>query len=94
MMQVTKSGSKGPNSGAYKAAKNELEQVIRSVDDAINSAAPGYKDYLKKYSTSSRGIERLEAAQEFRGKVLSTTPDPSRVGDFLISAILSLPALS
>jgi len=27
----------------------------------------------------------LEAAQEFRGKVLSTTPDPSRIGDFLIS---------
>lgn len=82
---LDKSGNKGPNSGAYKAAKNELEQVIRSVDDAINDAAPGYKDYLKKYSTSSRGIERLEAAQEFRGKVLSTTPDPSRVGDYLIS---------
>jgi hypothetical protein len=82
---LDKSGKGGPNSGAYKVAKNELEQVIRSVDDAIDSAAPGYKDYLKKYSTSSKGIERLEAAQEFRGKVLSTTPDPSNVGDFLIS---------
>lgn len=82
---LDKSGSKGPNAGAYKAAKNELEQVIRSVDDAIESAAPGYKNYLDKYSKSSRGIERMEAAQEFRGKVLSTTPDPSSVGDFLIS---------
>lgn len=82
---LDKSGKGGPNAGAYKVAKNELEQVIRSVDDAIDSAAPGYKDYLKKYSTSSKGIERLEAAQEFRGKVLSTTPDPSNVGDFLIS---------
>lgn len=82
---LDKSGSKGPNSGAYKAAKNELEQVIRSVDDAIDAAAPGYKNYLDKYSKSSRGIERMEAAQEFRGKVLSTTPDPSSVGDFLIS---------
>lgn len=82
---LDKSASKGPNAGAFKVAKNELEQVIRSVDDAIDSAAPGYKDYLRKYSQSSRGIERMEAAQEFRGKVLSTTPDPSSVGDFLIS---------
>ena len=70
---------------AYSLAKKQLEEVIRSVDDAIEAGAPGYKDYLQKYATSSRGIERLEAAQEFRGKVLSTTPDPSRVGDFLIS---------
>lgn len=70
---------------AYSLAKAQLEQVIKSVDSAIESAAPGYTDYLKKYAASSRGIERLEAAQEFRGKVLSTTPDPSRIGDYLIS---------
>ena len=70
---------------AYSLAKGQLEQVIRSVDDAIEAAAPGYKDYLKKYAQSSKGIERLEAAQEFKGKVLSTTPDPSRVGDYMIS---------
>lgn len=70
---------------AYSLAKGQLEQVIKSVDDTIEAAAPGYQDYLKKFAQSSRGIERLEAAQEFRGKVLSTTPDPSRVGDFLIS---------
>jgi len=69
----------------YSLAKGQLEQVIKSVDDTIEAAAPGYQDYLKKFATSSRGIERLQAAQEFRGKVLSTTPDPSRVGDFLIS---------
>jgi hypothetical protein len=81
---LDKSSRNGPSSGAYKVAKNELEQVIRSVDDAIESAAPGYKDYLRKYSQSSKGIERLEAAQEFKGKVLSTTPDPS-TGEYLIS---------
>ena len=69
----------------YSLAKSELEQVIKSVDDTIEAAAPGYQDYLTKYATSSRGIERLEAAQEFRGKVLSTTPDPSRVNDYLIA---------
>lgn len=82
---LDKSGRGGPNAGAFKVAKNELEQVIRSVDDAIDAAAPGYKDYLRKYAASSRGIERLEAAQEFRGKVLTTTPDPSSAGEFMIS---------
>lgn len=70
---------------AYSLAKGQLEQVIKSVDDTIEAAAPGYKEYLDKFAKSSRGIERMEAAQEFRGKVLSTTPDPSRVGDYLIS---------
>lgn len=70
---------------AYSLAKGQLEQVIKSVDDTIEAAAPGYKDYLDKFAKSSRGIERLQAAQDFRGKVLSTTPDPSRVGDYLIS---------
>jgi hypothetical protein len=70
---------------AYSLAKGQLEQVIRSVDNVIDSAAPGYSDYLKKYATASRGIEALEAAQTVRSKVLSTTPDPSRVGDYLIS---------
>ena len=82
---LDKSGRGGPNAGAFKVAKNELEQVIRAVDDAIDAAAPGYRDYLRKYAASSRGIERLEAAQEFRGKVLTTTPDPSSAGDFMIS---------
>lgn len=70
---------------SFSLAKGQLEQVIRSVDDTIEAAAPGYRQYLDKYAKSSRGIERLEAAQDFRGKVLSTTPDPSRVGDYLIS---------
>lgn len=70
---------------AYSLAKGQLEQVIRSIDDTLEDTAKGYKDYLKKYATSSRGIERLEAAQEFKGKVLSTTPDPSNINDYLIS---------
>ncbi len=82
---LDKSGRGGPTAGASKVAKKELEQVIRSVDDVITDAAPGYKEYLQKYAASSRGIERLEAAQEFRGKVLTTTPDPSSLGDYLIS---------
>ena len=82
---LDKSANNGPTSGAYRAAKPQLEAVIRSVDDAIEAGANGYKDYLAKYAASSKGIERLEAAQQFKNKVLSTTPDPSRVNDYLIS---------
>jgi hypothetical protein len=82
---LDKSASNGPTAGAYRAAKPQLEAVIRSVDDAIEAGATGYKDYLAKYAASSKGIERLEAAQQFKGKVLSTTPDPSRANDYLIS---------
>lgn len=70
---------------AYSLANKELNDVIRAVDDVIDSAAPGYKDYLAKYAQASKGIEKLEAAQTFRSKVLSTTPDPINVGDYMIS---------
>lgn len=70
---------------AYNLAKGELERVIRSIDNVLEAEAPGYSEYLRKYATSSRGIERLEAVQDFRKKVLTTTPDPGRVSDYLIS---------
>jgi hypothetical protein len=70
---------------AYSLANKELNTVIRAVDDVIDSSAPGYKDYLSKYAQASKGIEKLEAAQTFRSKVLSTTPDPINVGDYMIS---------
>lgn len=82
--QLDKSGRGGPSAGAYKVAGTQLNQVIKAVDDAIEAAAPGYKNYLDKYSKASKGIESLEAAQAFRNKVLLTTPDPI-TGQYLIS---------
>jgi hypothetical protein len=70
---------------AFSLAKTQLDDVIRSVDDVIDSSAKGYKEYLKTYSQASKGIERMGEAQNFRSKVLSTTPDPINVGDFMIS---------
>jgi len=73
---LDKSAKGGASAGAFKAAKNELNDVIRAVDDVIDSAAPGYRDYLNKYAQASKGIERMEAVQGFKGKVLSNAPDP------------------
>lgn len=86
---INKSGAGGPDASAYKASKTQLEQIIKSVDDTIEAAAPGYTEYLKKYAAASRGIERLEAAQDLRAKVKSTTPmmldDPSRAPEYMLS---------
>lgn len=81
---LDKSDRGGPSKSAYDAARGELNRVIAAVDDAIDSAAPGYKDYLKKFAASSRGIERLEAMQDFGSRVKSTIPDPI-TGDYLLS---------
>lgn len=70
---------------AYSLANKQLNTVIKSVDDLIEQNAPGYRDYLRTYAGASKGIERLEAAQGFKTKVLSTIPDPINVGDFMIS---------
>lgn len=82
---LDKSAKGGASSGAYKVANKELNTVIKAVDDVIESAAPGYRKYLETYAAASKGIERLEAAQGFRSKVLSTIPDPINVGDYMIS---------
>jgi hypothetical protein len=82
---LDKSSKGGASAGAYKVANKELNTVIKAVDDVIESAAPGYRKYLETYAGASKGIERLEAAQGFRSKVLSTIPDPINVGDYMIS---------
>lgn len=82
---IDSSDRKGPNQSAYKAAAPQLNEIIRAVDNIIESTAPGYGDYLRTYRQASVGIERLQGAQDVRNRVLSTIPDPVNVGEFLIS---------
>jgi hypothetical protein len=81
---LNKAESGGPTADAFRAAKPQLKMVIQSVDEAIDAAAPVYRDYLAQYAKASRGIEALEEAQKFRSKVFGTIPDPMS-GDYLIS---------
>jgi hypothetical protein len=85
---LDKSNSGGPTSGAFKAAKPQLESVIRAVDETIESAAPGYREYLRKYAASSKAIESMEEAQAFRTKVTGTVPvmtEPTEASQFMLS---------
>lgn len=84
-LRAAQQGLLDKEGSAFSLASKELNTIIRAVDDVIDASAPGYKDYLQKYAAASKGIERLGEAQTFRSKVLSTTPDPINVGDFMIS---------
>ena len=71
--------------GSYRLASGQLNSVINAIDDVLETAAPGYQKYLNTYRDASRRIDALKAAQDFRGKVLTTTPDPGNVSDYIIS---------
>jgi len=82
---LDKSDKGGASSSAFKAARNELNQVIRAVDDTIEAAAPEYKDYLKKYAVISKEIDRMNELQGIKAKVTSTIPDPINDDLFMLS---------
>lgn len=82
---LDKSDRGGASASSFKAARNELNQVIRAVDDTIEAAAPEYKDYLKKYASISREIDRMTELQGLKSKVTTTIPDPINDDLFMLS---------
>ena len=67
-----------------KLAKRELSEVIKEIDNLIESAAPGYQDYLKLYSQRSVPLDQLKAIQTIREKAVLTASDAA-TGDPVIS---------
>lgn len=61
---------------AYSLARRELESVIKSVDDALEVAAPGYKDYIQTYAKMSTPINQMEKIAELRARASVGIPDP------------------
>lgn len=47
-------------------AKSELLTVKQAMDDAIEKAAPGYKQYLADYTEASKPIDAMQVLQGFR----------------------------
>ena len=68
----------------HKLAKGQLEDVIREIDNVIESAAPGYRSYLNRYRNMSRPINQMETLQDLRRKSALAGPDP-RTGDDILS---------
>jgi hypothetical protein len=87
-LNLAAQGKLDQEKGIYRLAGGELKSVIRELDNVIESAAPGYRDYMQKYAKISEGINRLESAQTMRDKARSTTPlstDPQLSTEYAIA---------
>ena len=69
--QLQPGGRDAPNATMLAQARGQLGKVIGSLDDAIESAAPGYKDYLSRYSELSEPIDQMRAIQGLQSRASS-----------------------
>ena len=70
---------------SLRLAAGQLKDVIKSVDDVIDSAAPGFKAYMDKYSKMSGPIDQMRMLQKIESQV--TTGQPNLItGEPVLSA--------
>lgn len=60
---------------SLRLASGQLKQVIAAVDDVIDAAAPGFKDYMTKYSKMSGPIDQMKMLQEIERRVTTGQPN-------------------
>lgn len=77
-------GKYGKDQADFRMARGELNDVMRSIDDAIEMGAPGYKDYMSKYAKISGGIDQMRLLQGIESKV--TTGQPGLTGEPVLAA--------
>jgi len=56
----------GDDQGSARLAGSELREVIGSLDNAIDTAAPGYRRYMELYAKRSRPLDQQEALRDLR----------------------------
>lgn len=64
-------GPDAPNASTLAQTRGQLGQVISSLDDAIEAAAPGYQSYLAKYAEMSQPINMRRAIQALQQRASS-----------------------
>lgn len=69
--QLQPGGRDAPNATMLAQARGQLGKVIGSLDDAIESAAPGYKAYLRRYAELSEPIDQMHAIQNLQQRASS-----------------------
>jgi hypothetical protein len=60
---------------SLRLAKGQLNEVIRSVDDVIEAAAPGFKNYMQQFEKSSSAIDQMRLLQGIESKVTTGQPN-------------------
>lgn len=80
------SGRLDKDDSRLSAAAGELRDVQRVIDDAIESAAPGYRDYMAQFAKNSRPINQMELMQFIRSKSLTGSKNPKTDDDVIGAA--------
>jgi hypothetical protein len=77
-------GKLGGDQSKFKLAQGQLIQVRGELDNAIDAAAPGFKNYLQQYAQLSQPINRMESLQALQSRANTTAADPV-TGEYLLS---------
>lgn len=67
----------------FALAKKQLMEVRSALDDVIDEAAPGFKNYLSEYRAQSKPINQMETLQDIQSRVVN--PGADTAGYNLIS---------
>jgi len=79
-------GKLGGEQSKFRLAQGQLIQARSALDDSIESAAPGFKAYLQRYSELSRPIDQRLAIQEIERRANLPTVDIKTGQPFLGSS--------
>jgi hypothetical protein len=60
---------------SLRLAGGQLKDVIRTVDDVIEAAAPGFKTYMEKFSKMSGPIDQMKVLQEIERRITTGQPN-------------------
>jgi hypothetical protein len=60
---------------SLRLAAGQLKDVIRAVDDVIEASAPGFKNYMDKYSKMSGPIDQMKVLQSIERKITTGQPN-------------------
>ena len=58
-----------------RLAKGQLADLLPVIDNAIESGAPGFKNYMEKYGKSSSAIDQMRLMQGIEAKVTTGQPN-------------------
>lgn len=84
--QLSGAGKSGRERANMRTAKGQIDRVIKSLDDTIESSAPGYRDYMQMYAKRSIPISQLRSLQSLRERAVLAAPDPLTGDDVLSQA--------
>lgn len=87
--RYTPSSAEAPNASTLALARGQLTQVKSALDDAIEAAAPGFKDYLARYRDMSKPIDQMKVIQEIGRRAELSSADITTGQNFLGTAAFS-----